>query len=67
MGASGDATARSNASSRNRVTPRPALPATSTVEDRPAAAVLIASPSHASSGSRPTNRRLTTLPGINAL
>jgi hypothetical protein len=66
-GGSGAATTRSNDSSRNRVTPMPALPATSTVDDRPPAAALIASPIRARSGSRPTNRRLTTLPGISAL
>ena len=50
-----------------RVTPIPALPETITVVAAPPAAVAIASATRASSASRPTKRRLTTLPDIDAL
>ena len=66
-GGIGVAEARVSVSSMKRVTPIPALPETITVVAAPPAAVAIASATRASSASRPTKRRLTTLPGIDAL
>ncbi len=63
-GGSGAPAARSSTWSRKRLAPMPALAATSTVVEVPAAVVLKAASTRASSASRPMNRRLTTLPGI---